>query len=288
VIQRGAYAWRGVATFLMVAFLACLAALPQASVAETAQPAPWPPGAVASELAPAGTLRAAINLGNAVMAQKDAASGALQGVSVDLARELARRLHVPVELVPFEAAGQAFEGLKSGQVDVAFLAIEPARSAEVDFSAPYVIIEATYMVRNDSPLKSVADVDRSGVRIAVGRSSAYDLYLTRTIRNATVVRAATGGGRAMIDLFLAEKLEAVAGVRQQLVAYASTDPTMRIMADRFMDVPQAVAVLKGRAAAPAYLRAFIEELKGSGFVAEALERSGQLGAKVAPPVGPEG
>ena len=108
-------------------------------------------------------------------------------------------------------------------MDVAFLAVEPARATEIDFTAPYVLIEATYMVRNDSPLKSVADVDRPGVRVAVGRGSAYDLYLTRTLKNATIVRASTGGGRAMIDLFLADKLEAVAGVRQQLAAYANTD-----------------------------------------------------------------
>ena len=237
---------------------------------------------IVRELAPTGTLRAAINLGNSVMAQKNEQTGKLGGVTVDLANELGKRLGVPVSLVPFEAAGKVFEAMQQGQLDVAFIAVEPARAAELDFTAPYVLIEATYMVRNDSPLKTLADVDRPGVRIAVGRGSAYDLYLTRTITNATIVRAATGGGRAMIDLFLANKLEAVAGVRQQLAAYANTDPTMRIMIDRFMDVPQAVAIPKGRRVAPAFLHAFVEQQKASGFVADALKRSGQVGAVVAP------
>lgn len=237
---------------------------------------------VVSELAPTGTLRAAINLGNSVMAQKDEPGGKLGGVTVELANELGKRLGVPVSLVPFEAAGKVFEAMQKGQLDVAFIAVEPARAMELDFTAPYVLIEATYMVRNDSPLKNVADVDRPGVRVAVGRGSAYDLYLTRTLKNATIVRAATGGCCAMIDLFTADKLEAVAGVRQQLVAYSGSDPSMRIMSDRFMDVPQAVAIPKGRKRTPAFLHAFVEEVKASGFVANALKRSGQVGALVAP------
>lgn len=263
--------------------LAALALCVVVCTAHGATPVPAKAGPeVVRELAPTGTLRAAINLGNAVMAQKDARSGELGGVTVDLANALGKRLGVPVSLVPFEAAGKVFEAMQQGQLDVAFIAVEPARASELDFTAPYVLIEATYMVRNDSPLKAVADVDRPGIRVAVGRGSAYDLYLTRTIRNATIVRAATGGCCAMIDLFVADKLEAVAGVRQQLAAYAANDPSMRIMADRFMDVPQAVAIPKGRKNASAFLRAFVEEMKASGFVAEGLKRSGQVGALVAP------
>ena len=239
------------------------------------------PSDVAKEFAPSGTLRAAINLGNTVLAQKDAA-GRPKGITVDLANELARRLGVPIELVTFDAAGKVFEALKSGALDIAFIAIEPVRAAEVDFSAPYVLIEGTYMVPKDSALKVVADVDRPGVRIAVGRDSAYDLYLTRTIKNATLVRARTGGGRAMIDLFLADKLEAVAGVRQPLVAYAKTGPSLRVMEGRFMLIEQAMGTPKGRAAAARYLRGFVEEMKASGFVAEALRRSNQPDAMVAP------
>ena len=165
--------------------------------------------AVLKELSPTGKLRAAINLGNSVLAQKDEATGKPKGVTPDLANELGKRLGVPVELIPFEAAGKVFEAIKAGAVDIAFVANEPVRAAEIEFTAPYVIIYGNYMVPKDSSLKTVADVDKPGIRMAVGVSSAYDLYLTRTIKNATIVRASTGGGRAMIDLFVKDKLEVV-------------------------------------------------------------------------------
>jgi polar amino acid transport system substrate-binding protein len=237
---------------------------------------------VVKDFAPTGKLRAALNLGNSVLVQKDA-SGEVRGVTVDLARELAKRLGVPLEFTQFEAAGKVFEALKTGAWDIAFLAVEPVRAAEIDFTAPYVIIEGTYMVLKDSSLKAIADVDRPGVRIAVGRGSAYDLYLTRTLKDAQLVRAATGGGRAMIDLFFAEKLEVAAGVKQPLVAYAKTDPNVRVMDGRFMEIQQAMGTPKGREAAAKYLRGFVEEMKASGFVAEALKRSNQPDAAVAPP-----
>jgi polar amino acid transport system substrate-binding protein len=236
---------------------------------------------VLKDLAPGGTLRAAINLGNSVLAQKDPATGQPKGITPDLARELGRRLGVPVELVTCEAAGKVFEAVNSGNLDIAFLAIEPVRAAEIEFTAPYVIIEGTYMVPADSPLKTIADVDRPGVRIAVGVGSAYDLYLTRTIKNATVVRAAAGGGRAMIDLFINDKLEAAAGVRQPLDAYAAANPNVRVMDGRFMEIQQAMGTPKGRLAGARYLRAFVEDMKASGFVAEAIKRNNQS-ATVAP------
>jgi polar amino acid transport system substrate-binding protein len=237
---------------------------------------------VVKDLAPTGKLRAAINLGNMVLAQKDAASGELGGVTVDLARELGRRLAVPVELVPFDAAGKVFDALKSGAWDIAFLAIEPVRAAEISFTAPYVIIEGVYMVPADSPLQAVADVDREGVRIAVNKGSAYDLYLTRTLKRATLVRGESG-----TDLLLADKLEAAAGVKQPLVEFAKSNSKVRIMPGRFMEIRQAMGTprvrLAGRDAAPRYLHAFVEEMKASGFVAKALERSHQPDAAVAPP-----
>jgi polar amino acid transport system substrate-binding protein len=248
-----------------------------AAAAQTAVPPD-----VVKDLAPTGKLRAAINLGNSVLAQKDAATGEPKGITVDLARELGKRIGVPVELVTFEAAGKVFEAAKAGAWDVAFFAIEPVRAAEVDFTAPYVLIEGTYMVPVDSPLKVIADVDRPGIRIAVGRGSAYDLYLTRTVKNATIVRAAVGGGRAMIDLFINDKLEAAAGVKQPLVAYAKTNPNVRVMDGRFMEIQQAMGTPKGREKAARYLRGFVEEMKASGFVADALKRSNQEAA-VAPP-----
>jgi polar amino acid transport system substrate-binding protein len=252
-------------------------------VAAVAQGAAGPaPADVLKDLAPGGKLRAALNLGNSVLVQTDAATGQPKGVTPDLARELGWRLGVPVEFVTFDAAGKVFDAAKSGAWDIAFLAIEPVRAAEIEFTAPYVLIEGTYMVPADSPLQTIADVDRAGVRIAVGLGSAYDLYLSRTIKNATIVRATAGGGHEMIDLFVKDKLEVAAGVRQPLAAYAATHPEMRVMDGRFMDIRQAMGTPKGRIAGARYLAAFVEEVKASGFVADALKRSNQSAA-VAPP-----
>jgi len=231
---------------------------------------------IVKEFAPSGKLRAAINQGNSVLAQKGPNGEAL-GVTVDLARELAKRLGVGVELVIFDGAGKAFEALKSGVTDIGFLAIEPVRAAEVDFTAAYVQIEGTYMVPKDSALKSVEDVDKAGVRIGVNKGSAYDLFLTRTLKNATLLRGESG-----VDLFKNDKLEAAGGVRQPLAAYAKTDPSVRVMEGRFMAIMQAMGMPKGRGRAHQYLLGFVEEMKASGFVADALKRSNQPDAQVAP------
>jgi len=234
---------------------------------------------VLKDLAPTGKLRAAINLGNMVLAQKDTATGQPKGITPDLARELGRRLGVPVELVPFDAAGKVFEAVKTGALDVMFLAIEPVRANEIAFTAPYVLIEGVYMVPKDSKIASVADVDRDGVRIGVSRNSAYDLYLTRTLKHATLLRGDDG-----IALFVKDKLDAAGGVKQPLVAYAKTNPNVRILDGRFMEIRQAMGTPKGRGDAGArYLGAFIEEMKANGFVADALKRSNQPDAAVAPP-----
>jgi polar amino acid transport system substrate-binding protein len=235
------------------------------------------PSDVARHLAPTGRLRVAINLGNSVLAQ--GTPDAPRGVTPDLARELARRVGVPYEFAVFDAAGKAFEAVKAGKIDIVFLAIEPVRAAEIAFTAPYVIIEGVYMVPKNSPLRSVADVDREGVRIGVNKNSAYDLYLTRTLKKAELVRGESG-----IDLFVTQKLEAAAGVKQPLVAYAGTNPDVRIIDGRFMEIRQAMGTPQGRdPAALNYLRAFVEEMKTSGFVADALRRSNQADAAVAPP-----
>ncbi|MDB5619602.1 transporter substrate-binding domain-containing protein [Tardiphaga sp.] len=245
-----------------------------------AQPAPE----VLRDLAPTGVLRAAINFGNGVLAQRGE-DGAPRGVSADLATELAKRLGVAVAFVPYEAAGKVFEGARTGAWDVGFMAIEPVRAAEITFTAPYVIIEGTYMVRQDAAFKEVGDVDRPGVRIAVGLGSAYDLYLTRTVQKATVLRARAGGGTAMIEMFLQDQLDVAAGVRQQLDAYAKDHPEMRVMTGYFQEIRQAMGMprVEGlpRAAGAKYLADFVEEMKASGFVAAALKRSGQV-ADVAP------
>jgi polar amino acid transport system substrate-binding protein len=243
------------------------------------------PSDVVKDLAPTGKLRAAINLGNTVLAQGTPQEP--RGITVDLARELAKRLGLALEMATFDAAGKVFEALKAGSWDIAFLAIEPVRAAEIAFTAPYVIIEGNYMVPADSALKTVTDVDRDGVRIAVAKGSAYDLYLSRTLKHATLLRAPTGP--AAMDMFVADKLEAAAGVKQPIVEYARSHPGLRVIEQRFMAIEQAMGTPKaryaGREAAPRYLRAFVEEMKASGFVAKALERSNQPDAAVAPPAG---
>ena len=239
------------------------------------------PRNVVTELAPSGKLRAAINFGNIVLAQKDPATGEPRGVSAELARELAKRLAVPIEFVTFDAAGKVFDALKTGAWDIAFLAIDPTRAAEIAFTAPYVVIEGTYLVPADSPLRTIGDVDREGVRVAVGNKSAYDLYLTRTLKRAQIVRAPTSP--AAIEVFVRDNLEAAAGVKQPLLQFAKTNPNVRVMDGRFMAIEQAMGTPKGREAGVRYLREFIEEMKASGFVAKALSASGQSDAAVAPP-----
>jgi len=239
-----------------------------------------PPAAAVAELAPGGTLRAAINFGNPILASRGAASGEARGVSVDLARELARRLGVAIELITFSSAGRTVEALKSGQIDVAFVAIDPARAVDIGYSAPYLIIEGAYLVRQDSPIQRNEEVDRPGTRIAVGAGSAYDLYLKRELKAATLVRAPTSP--AVVDFFLAEKLDVAAGVKQQLQADARRVPGLRLLDGRFMVIQQAMGTPRTRAAGAAYLRSFVEEMKASDFVAQALQRHGIEGAAVAP------
>ena len=238
-----------------------------------------PPAPVA-ELAPSGKLRAAINLGNPILASRDTPTSEPRGVSVDLARELGRRLGVPVELVVFNAAGRVVEAVKDAKVDIAFVAIDPVRGADMLQTTPYVIIEGAYLVREGSPIRANAEVDRPGVRIAVGNVSAYDLYLTREIKAATLVKAPTSP--AVVDVFMAQNLEVAAGVKQQLQADAKRVPGLRLLDGRFMVIEQAMGLPKGREAGARYVGAFIEEMKASGFVAQALARHKIEGAAVAP------
>ena len=244
-----------------------------------AAPAPDPRTGAIAELASTGRLRAAINLGNPILASRGP-DGALQGVSVDLAREAARRLGVALELRPFESAGAVVEAVRARQVDLAFVAIDPVRGADTDYTPPYVVIEGAYLVRDDSPLQRNDEVDRAGTRVAVGRGSAYDLFLTRELTAATLVRAPTSP--AVTDLFLAQRLDVAAGVRQQLEADARRVGGVRLLPGRFMAIEQALAVPKGRHQAQAWLSGFIEQMKASGFVDDALKRHHIEGATVAP------
>jgi polar amino acid transport system substrate-binding protein len=231
---------------------------------------------IVTDLAPSGVLRAALNLNNPVLVQ--GTTDAPRGVTVDIGREVAARLGVPVEFRCFAGARDSFTATAAGQADICFLAIEPARAAEIAFTAPYVLIEGVYAVPSGSPLTSAAQVDSPGIRIGVKEGSAYDLFLSRTLRNATVIRGDEG-----TEVFLAKQLEAAAGVREPMTEFVAAHPGCRLIEDRFMEIPQALGTAKAkRAESVRFLRELVEELKSSGFVADALRRSGQT-APVAPP-----
>ena len=251
-------------SFIGAALLVPFSAMPQVSPS------------VRADLAPTGTLRVGINYGNPILAQGSPTAGDLRGIAVDLGRELARRIGVPVELVPYDAAGKMTDAVKTGGWDVAFLAVDPARAADISFTAPYVEIEGTYLVPAGSPLRTIEDVDRDGVRVAISAKSAYDLFLSRSLQHAQIVRAPSIP--ASIDLFASDNLEAVAGVRQALVTAAAKLPGSRVLDGRFMVIPQAAGIPNGRDAGARYLRQFIEDAKASGLVAQALKKSGVEGS----------
>lgn len=231
---------------------------------------------IVTDLTPTGVLRTALNLGNPVLVQGTTA--APRGVTVDIANEIAARLGVTAEFRCFGAARESFEATVAGQADICFLAIEPARAAEIAFTAPYVLIEGVYAVPRESPLVTVADVDGEGIRIGVKHGSAYDLFLTRTLRHATVVRGAEG-----TEAFAAENLDAAAGVREPMTEFVAAHPQYRLIEGRFMEIPQAVGTVKAkRQETTRFLHDLVEELKATGMVADALRRSGQT-APVAPP-----
>ena len=233
-----------------------------------------------SDLAPTGKLRVGINYGNPILAQRDVGSSELRGIAVDLGRELGKRVGVPVELVGFESAGKMFDAVKAGAWDVAFLAVDPGRAGEISFTAPYIEIEGTYLVPAGSSVRDVADVDRKGVRVGVSAKSAYDLFLSRSLQHAELVRGPTNN--AGFELILAGKVDVVAGIRQHLVANAQKLPGSRVLDGRFMAIQQALGTPKGRDVAAKYLHEFIEDVKASGLVAQAIERSGIPGVSVAP------
>jgi polar amino acid transport system substrate-binding protein len=231
--------------------------------------------------APTGALRASINLGNPILAGRDPSSGAAVGVSVDLARALAERLGVPLQLVVVDTAGKSVDVVRQERGDIGFFAVDPLRGQEIAFTPPYVLIEGSYLVREDSPLQHNDEVDQPGRRITVGTGSAYDLYLSREIRQAELLRAPSSP--AVVPTFLAEGHDVAAGVRQQLEADARRIPGLRLLPGRFMVIRQAMGLPMSRGpAASAYLDAFVEDMKASGFVADALRHHAIEGAAVAP------
>jgi MFS family permease len=259
------------------AALACLAlfVLTSGAMANDISPA------LRSEFAPSGTLRIGLNHGNFLLVTPGSSATDPRGVASDLGRELGRRLGLPVEFIKFETAGGLADAAKTGGWDVAFLGAEPQRANEIAFTAAYLEIPATYMVPAGSPIRTVADVDREGVRIVVAERSAYELYLTRTIKHAKLLR--TKGNDAAVDLFVSEKLEALAGLKPRLITDVKKVPGARMLDGQFTAVQQAVGTPKARTAAARYLSTFVEDVKASGLVGQAISRNGAEGVSVAPP-----
>lgn len=231
------------------------------------------------ELAPKGRIRAAINYGNPVLAKR-LPEGKAGGVSADLARGLAQRVGLEVEFVSFDTAGKVADTAQDDVWDIAFLAIDPKRAETIAYTAPYVLIEGTYMVREDSPIKTIEDVDQDGVTVAVGKGAAYDLFLSRTLKNAEIVRYPLS--EDAIERFDADGISTVAGVRQPLNTHAGQFPGYRVLEGRFTVIEQAMGCPKGRDKAAALVRRYLEFAKASGMVADGLQRSGEGDATVAP------
>jgi polar amino acid transport system substrate-binding protein len=231
--------------------------------------------------APTGRLRASINTGNPILATADPATGLATGVSVDLARGFAERLGVELELLVFDTAGKSVDAVTEERADIGFFAIDPKRGEGIHFTAPYVLIEGWYAVREGSPVMAMEEVDQAGTRVVVGKGSAYDLFLSRELKNATILRAPSSP--AVVEYFLAQGADVAAGVKQQLEADAERHGGLRLLPGRFMVIQQAMGCPRGRgAAAASVLAAYVEDMKRSGFVAQALARHGISGAAVAP------
>lgn len=235
---------------------------------------------IVSALAPTGTLRVGINLGNFLLTATDPKTGQYKGVAVDLGQELGKRLGVSVDVTGFPSPGALADAAKTGVWDVGFLGVEPQRAKEIDFTAAYVEIEATYLVPKGSPIQSIGEVDRKGVRIAISANSAYDLYLTRNLKHAELVRVT--GADAVFARFVDDRLEALAGLRPRLIKDQANLLGSRILEGRFTAVQQGVGTPKGRnPAAVEYLREFVEGVKASGLVAKLIEKHGVVGLTVA-------
>lgn len=234
-----------------------------------------------AELAPTGTLRVALNMSNFLLTATDPATGAPCGLAADMGHELGRRLGVPVTLVPYPNPGVLADAAPTGAWDVGFLGAEPQRANEIDFTAAYVEIEATYLVPPGSPLQAIAEVDQPGIRIVAPERSAYELYLSRTIRQAELVR--TQGADNAFKRFVEDKLDALAGLRPRLVTDQEACPGSRILEGNFTAVQQAAGTPKGRPAGAQYLRWFIEDTKATGLVAQLIAKNNVRGLTVAQP-----
>jgi polar amino acid transport system substrate-binding protein len=235
---------------------------------------------IKKELAPSGKLRVGLNYGNFLLVLKDGPDGAPRGIAPDLGRELGKRLGVPVDFVRFTQAGQLADGVRDGKCDVGFLGAEPQRANEIAFTKAYLEIPVTFLVPAGSKIRSLAEVDREGVRIAVSARSAYDLYLSRSLKHAQLLRAE--GIDASHELFLKKKLDVLAGLKPRLVSDAEKLPGSRVLEGQVTGVQQAVGTTKARVAGAKYLHEFVEDVKRKGLVAKVINKHGVRGVTVAP------
>lgn len=242
--------------------------------------APTAPPAARSELAPTGKLRVGFLVTNPSYVTRDGLPAEMQGVAVDLARELAKQLGVPFEPVRYEAVSKMVDAAKASEWDVAFLGYEPARSAFMDFTAAYAEIGNSYLVPAGSSLRTVVDVDKPGHRIGVSQRSAQDVFVTRTIKQAQLIRVSSNA--ESIKLLAAGKIHAMVANRTALLALAEKVPGSRILEGSLFSIGQSLGIAKGRPAGTAYAKEFVEYAKSSGLVQQAIDRSGQRGMNVAP------
>lgn len=239
------------------------------------------PSHIVQSFTPTGKLRASINLGNPILANRDPITQQPVGVSIDLANAFAQRLGVEAEFVVFDTAAKSVEAVTLENADIGFFAIDPSRGESITFTAAYVLIEGSYMVRTDSSIQTNEEVDKAGRRVTVGKGSAYDLFLTRELKHAEIVRAPSSP--TVVDVFVEQSLDVAAGVRQQLEADAQRFPNLRLLPGRFMVIQQAMGLPKSRGEQAAeILRHFVEDMKTSGFIEESMRRYGIKGASVAP------
>ena len=237
----------------------------------------------ADDLVPTGTLRATFIASNPVQAVTDAKTGAVSGPAADIGRELARRLNVPFTIKGVPGVQPVIDSVKNREADIGFVAFDPVRAAQVDFSPPYSLAQNTYLVREASPIRSIADVDRPGIRIGVGLNDAGDYFLTRTLKNAELKRNPGGDLAVALRQLEAGEIDAYAANRQRLHAFVAARPGLRIVPDNFYGVEQAIVVAKGKAALLAKLDQLIDETRATGFIAAAIARAGLVGVDVAPP-----
>jgi len=235
-----------------------------------------------SSFVPTATLRVGINLGNPILANEEPNTKRLYGVTIDIANEIGKRISLPVQLTPFKTAGATVDAVKTGEIDLVFVAIDPVRGADISYTPAYIQIEGAYMVKADSTINNNEEVDAVGNEIVVGKGSAYDLHLSREIKNATLLRAASS--QAVVDDFMSGRGNVAAGVKQQLESDAKRYEGLRMLPGRFMVINQAIGIPKARThyeGTTTYLSHVMNELKQSGFIADAMKRHNIQGAKVA-------